>query len=65
MPRYFLDLTNDDTVEDEVGEEFDLVKAARAGMLWRWPGNCRATNIRVPGLGSWNNADTWNNADGL
>jgi Domain of unknown function (DUF6894) len=30
MPRYFFDLTNnDDSVADEVGEEFDLVEAAR------------------------------------
>jgi hypothetical protein len=30
MPRYFFDLTNNgDSVTDEVGEEFDLVEAAR------------------------------------
>jgi uncharacterized protein DUF6894 len=29
MPRYFFDLTNGDSVPDEVGEEFDLVEAAR------------------------------------
>jgi hypothetical protein len=29
MPRYFFDLTNGDSVTDEVGEEFDLVEAAR------------------------------------
>ena len=29
MPRYFFDLTNGDCVTDEVGEEFDLVEAAR------------------------------------
>jgi hypothetical protein len=30
MPRYFFDLTNNgDSVADEVGEEFDLVEAAR------------------------------------
>ncbi len=29
MPRYFFDLTNGDSVADEVGEEFDLVEAAR------------------------------------
>ena len=29
MPRYFFDLTNGDSVIDEVGEEFDLVEAAR------------------------------------
>jgi hypothetical protein len=33
MPRYFFDLTNGDSVIDEVGEEFDLVQAAREGML--------------------------------
>jgi hypothetical protein len=29
MPRYFFDLTNGDSVIDEVGEEFDLVEEAR------------------------------------
>ena len=30
MPRYFFDLTNNgDSVADEVGEEFELVEAAR------------------------------------
>jgi uncharacterized protein DUF6894 len=29
MPRYFFDLTNGDSVTDELGEEFDLVEAAR------------------------------------
>jgi hypothetical protein len=29
MPRYFFDLINGDSVRDEVGEEFDLVEAAR------------------------------------
>jgi hypothetical protein len=29
MPRYFFDLTNGDILADEVGEEFDLVEAAR------------------------------------
>jgi hypothetical protein len=29
MSRYFFDLTNGDSVADEVGEEFDLVEAAR------------------------------------
>jgi hypothetical protein len=29
MPRYFFDLTNGDTLADEVGEEFELVEAAR------------------------------------
>jgi hypothetical protein len=30
MPRYFFNLTNNgDSVADEVGEEFDLVEAAR------------------------------------
>jgi Domain of unknown function (DUF6894) len=29
MPRYFFDLTNGDRIVDEVGEEFDLVEAAR------------------------------------
>jgi hypothetical protein len=30
MPRYFFHLTNGDSVADEVGEEFDVVEAARA-----------------------------------
>jgi hypothetical protein len=29
MPRYFFNLTNGDSVADEVGEEFDGVEAAR------------------------------------
>jgi hypothetical protein len=29
MSRYFFDLTNGDSVADEVGEEFDRVEAAR------------------------------------
>jgi hypothetical protein len=29
MARYFFDLTNGDSVADEVGEEFDGVEAAR------------------------------------
>jgi hypothetical protein len=29
MSRYFFDLTNGDSVPDEVGEEFDRVEAAR------------------------------------
>jgi hypothetical protein len=29
MPRYFFNLTNGDSVADEVGEEFDRVEAAR------------------------------------
>jgi uncharacterized protein DUF6894 len=29
MPRYFFDLTNGNTVADEVGEEFDRVEAVR------------------------------------
>jgi hypothetical protein len=29
MPRYFFNLTNGDSVADEVGEEFDRVAAAR------------------------------------
>jgi hypothetical protein len=29
MPRYFFKLTNGDSIVDEVGEEFDLVEAAR------------------------------------
>jgi hypothetical protein len=33
MPRYFFDLTNDDSVADEVGEEFDGVDAARGHAL--------------------------------
>jgi hypothetical protein len=30
MPRYFFELTNGDSIVDEVGEEFDLVEATRA-----------------------------------
>jgi hypothetical protein len=33
MPRYFFDLTNDDSVADEVREEFDGVEAARGHTL--------------------------------
>ena len=33
MPRYFFNLTNGDSVTDEVGEEFDLVEAARGHAL--------------------------------
>jgi hypothetical protein len=33
MPRYFFDLTNGDSVADEVGEEFDRVEAARGHAL--------------------------------
>ena len=33
MPRYFFNLTNGDSVADEVGEEFDLVEAARGHAL--------------------------------
>ena len=29
MPRYFFHVTNGDTLADEVGEEFELVEAAR------------------------------------
>jgi hypothetical protein len=29
MPRYFFNLTNGDSVADEVGEDFDRVEAAR------------------------------------
>ncbi len=29
MPRYFFDVTNGSTLADEVGEEFELVEAAR------------------------------------
>jgi hypothetical protein len=29
MPRYFFNVTNGDSVADEVGEEFDGVEAAR------------------------------------
>jgi hypothetical protein len=29
MPRYFFNLTNGDSVADEVGEEFDHTEAAR------------------------------------
>jgi len=29
MPRYFFNLTNGNSVADEVGEEFDRVEAAR------------------------------------
>jgi hypothetical protein len=29
MSRYFFDLTNGDSIADEVGEEFDRVEAAR------------------------------------
>lgn len=29
MPRYFFHLTDGDTLADEVGEEFELVEAAR------------------------------------
>jgi hypothetical protein len=29
MPLYFFDLTNGDSIADEVGEEFDGVEAAR------------------------------------
>ena len=29
MPRYFFNLTNGDSVADEVGEDFDGVEAAR------------------------------------
>jgi hypothetical protein len=29
MPRYFFNVTNGDSVADEVGEEFDRVEAAR------------------------------------
>jgi hypothetical protein len=53
MPRYFFDLTDDESlslVDDEVGENFDRVEAAR-GLLWQWPGNCRATDCPTPSLG--------------
>jgi uncharacterized protein DUF6894 len=33
MPRYFFHVTNGDTLADEVGEEFDLVEAARGHAL--------------------------------
>jgi hypothetical protein len=33
MPRYFFDLTNGDSVADEVGEELDHAEAARAHAL--------------------------------
>jgi hypothetical protein len=33
MSRYFFHLTNGETLADEVGEEFDLVEAARGHAL--------------------------------
>jgi hypothetical protein len=33
MARYFFHLTNEDTIADEVGEEFDLVEEARGHAL--------------------------------
>ena len=33
MPLYFFDLTNGDSVADEVGEEFDHAEAARGHAL--------------------------------
>jgi hypothetical protein len=29
MPRYFFDVTNGSTLADQVGEEFELIQAAR------------------------------------
>jgi hypothetical protein len=33
MPRYFFHLTNDGTISDDVGEEFEIVEAARGHAL--------------------------------
>jgi hypothetical protein len=49
MPRYFFNLTNGDSVADEVGEEFDRVEAAR-GHAIEVPGNCRAADYHMPSL---------------
>jgi hypothetical protein len=52
MPRYFFDLTNNgDSVADEVGEEFELVEAARVvGPL---------TLLRLAGRLSCHDRSTW------
>jgi hypothetical protein len=49
MPHYFFNLTNGDSVADEVGEEFDGVEAAR-GHAMTVARECRAAAYHVYSL---------------